>query len=538
MMNRKLVAAATTFLMLPGLPTALLLADNFWRDSVTIATTALPANIEDYKLVTNEKGDAIIVWTSGTTLYFCEQTHGQDSWSPVDSIDLSSYGTKFLKPLVALDNNRNAALIVTCSAPNDQVIVAYKMANSSWGNIQAFPSAPNAYAYRTDSSCNTIMIDSNGIAYALYQPAYKDPSLELITFNNGWGSVKTFDRGTTKNYESQLVDLGNGDIVALWNVYPNNGVGFSSRINGIWSTPSVFGTTIGGSYGQSFIAAATNNRRCLFGNYSGGCSFLSIAANPVLSTDWTTVQVSPLGSRGVVNVSLASNRRKNCATAIWNIHEKTHSLYSSSIFSDSDAWGAVDTIVAQENPRINWPCVAVDSNMVSIAAWTFGDSPSYVIQYAFKPAGGSWSIPDQLSTAGEVASLVQVSSNAKYTVVAWVESSSSRLVSAVHKVPNPEPPTNFEGTAIRNRFAAQSHVIHTLSWTASESNDVYYQIYADEALTDLIGETPDTSFVLNNVDPSVPLAYYVVAVDDSGNMSESVSLTLHHKTAKINPINL
>jgi hypothetical protein len=530
MINRNLVATATALLMLPGLPTALLLADDFWGSTITIATTALPADIEDYKLASNEKGDAIIVWVSGTTLHCCEQTHGQNSWSSIDSIDLSSYGTKFLKPQVVLDNNRNAALLVTCSAPNCQVIVAYKTANSSWGNIQVFSSSTNSYTNNINSNRHSIMIDSNGVAYALYQPADKDPALELITFMGEWSSVKTFDRGTTKNYESQLVDLGNGDIVALWNVYPNNGVGFSSRIDGVWSTPSVFDATIPSSYGISFTATATNNRRCLFGNGYGYQCYLSTAVSPSLPTDWTTIHVQvPSFNTGFGNIFLAASRRKNYVTAIWNIHLYTHSLYSCSISSESDTWGPLETIIAPESTQINHPCVAVDSNKVSIAAWGLGDSFSSVIQYAFRPADGSWSAPAQLSTAGEVASLVQISSNARYTVATWVESSSSRLVSAVHKVPNPEPPTNLEGSAIRNRFAVQSHVIHTLSWTASESDDVYYKIYADEALTCLVGTTSDTSFTLKNVDPGAPLAYYVVAVDDSGNMSEAVSLTLHHK---------
>lgn len=92
-------------------------------------------------------------------------------------------------------------------------------------------------------------------------------------------------------------------------------------------------------------------------------------------------------------------------------------------------------------------------------------------------------------------------------------------------------PGNFTGCKVVNKFLMQLDRANKLTWSAPTIGNppVTYQLYRDAALTQLVATVPATStlqYVDHNRPANVNDTYYIVAVDNNGNISIPASITV------------
>jgi Beta-propeller repeat len=95
----------------------------------------------------------------------------------------------------------------------------------------------------------------------------------------------------------------------------------------------------------------------------------------------------------------------------------------------------------------------------------------------------------------------------------------------------PFPPTHLQGFQTNNSFATQTDTINVLKWKAplQSSNIFAYRIYRNRSLTKFVAEIPANKklqFKDHNRKKGKTYTYYIVSVDQFGNMSVSAKLKI------------
>jgi hypothetical protein len=104
-------------------------------------------------------------------------------------------------------------------------------------------------------------------------------------------------------------------------------------------------------------------------------------------------------------------------TAIWSRFDGTNDIVQAAVRPAGGSWGAVKDLSAPgQNARRQH--VAVDAQGNVTAVWVRSDGTNNIIQTASRPAGGSWSAAQDLSTAGQNAQQPDVAVNAAGDAVA------------------------------------------------------------------------------------------------------------------------
>lgn len=93
-----------------------------------------------------------------------------------------------------------------------------------------------------------------------------------------------------------------------------------------------------------------------------------------------------------------------------------------------EAWSSPEDLSAPgQNATV--PQIAIDSSGDAVAVWLRSNGANPIVQTASRPAGGSWSAPENLSTAGQEATVPQVAMDgAGDAVVVWVRSNGSNKI--------------------------------------------------------------------------------------------------------------
>ena len=165
--------------------------------------------------------------------------------------------------------------------------------------------------------------------------------------------------------------------------------------------------------------------------------------------------------------------------------------------------------------------------------WNFGDgttfaSSSPIVTHTYTSAGPFTVTLTVTNSAG--TSTQQVFTGQTMSRDGGPTATTSRTVTPVVFPPTPPtppvlmPPTNLHGKQKKDRFLTQSELYNVITWSPPTSGPtpVSYEIFRDNALTDLIATVPADgvlTFVDHNRKKGVTYTYYIVSVDGSGNLS-------------------
>lgn len=93
------------------------------------------------------------------------------------------------------------------------------------------------------------------------------------------------------------------------------------------------------------------------------------------------------------------------------------------------------------------------------------------------------------------------------------------------------PPNLVQGAQTRNIFFTQTDCINYIAWTMPYAGPipVSYKIYRDSNLTDLVATVLATEplyYYDHNRNAHKSYSYYIVSVDQEGNVSDATSVTI------------
>ena len=117
------------------------------------------------------------------------------------------------------------------------------------------------------------------------------------------------------------------------------------------------------------------------------------------------------------------------AVAVWIRSNGTNTIVQAAGKpTGSESWSTPDNLsAAGQNATV--PQVAIDSSGNAIAIWLRSNGTNAIVQAATRPAGGSWSTPEDLSAAGQNASTPQVAIDPAGDVIAvWSRSNGTNTI--------------------------------------------------------------------------------------------------------------
>jgi RTX calcium-binding nonapeptide repeat (4 copies) len=156
---------------------------------------------------------------------------------------------------------------------------------------------------------------------------------------------------------------------------------------------------------------------------STGRNSLVQAAVRLAGGTWSSPQ--DLSTSGVVafepDVSVEAGR----ATVVWTATHAFHTVVESSTRLIGGAWSA-PKVLSDPNSNSTAPVVAMDDRGGALAAWQWFDGAHLAVAAAVLPVDGEWSTPELLSSAGQDALLPRVAMDAAGdAVIGWVRSNGS-----------------------------------------------------------------------------------------------------------------
>lgn len=204
------------------------------------------------------------------------------------------------------------------------------------------------------------------------------------------------------------------------------------------------------------------------------------------------------------------------AVAIWRRSDGTNIRVQAAARPAGGAWTAPTTISAA-GPDTYDAGVAVDPDGDAVAVWTQSDGSNIRVQAATRPAGGAWTAPDTLSTAGRDATAPQVGVDADGDAVAvWRRSDGSNVRAQAATRPAggtwaaPDTISDAGQTASEPQVAVGADGTATAAWRANDGGDQYVK-----AATRPAGGAWTTPATLSN--PAQTADRPQVAVDATGD---------------------
>lgn len=164
--------------------------------------------------------------------------------------------------------------------------------------------------------------------------------------------------------------------------------------------------------------------------------------------------------------------------------------------------------------------------------WDFGDGTTAttsdpIIQHTYAIAGDYTVVLTVTNSAGTSTTKVftgrTMSRNGGPSAI-------TSMVISISPLNVPFPPQNLRAKRAKNEFLTQTEIVNILKWDAAVEGPipVAYKIYRNASLTHLAGVVPANklTFVDHNRKKGKTYTYYVVAVDEAGNQSTAIKITV------------
>jgi hypothetical protein len=297
-------------------------------------------------------------------------------WSSPETLSMAGQSSN--SPTIALNQLGGATAVWTGNDGSFSRIQASQMTSAgSWG-----PPVPISLAGQ-DSHDAKVVVDSTGLATAVWTGLTELGGWSNLqsshSLNGGpWSTPVSVSNGINATVPDLVVDTF-GRVVAIWHGY--DGVNYhvqtsNSLRGGTWSTPVALGVSDKSSY-------------------------------------WPKVAVDSAGA----------------TVAIWLQDSDTGLIVESSRSENGGSWSTASLLsVAGIEP--SFPSLAIDSAGRNVAVWFSSIGGKNVIQSSTSLAGGSWSVPVNVSSLGfdSYGPKIAIDSSGRATLVWHQVNSAGHLV--------------------------------------------------------------------------------------------------------------
>jgi hypothetical protein len=272
-----------------------------------------------------------------------------------------------------------------------------------------------------------VVLDSEGNATAVWQSWNGTDTVVESAYRpagEGWGAPVDLSEpelegevvlGAHDAGSPQIVVDRNGNVTVIWERYAGSKIVLQSvdrPTGGSWTEPVDIGEVNLGAAPEPWIAVDwEGNSTAVWkqGEVIQG-SFRPFAGGwgaPVpLSGEESFVPQAAMDARGD-------------ATAVWMHFDGSHYVVESAYRPEQGEWES-PTLVSQPGEEGGNPHVAIDAKGDALVAWRGEDEGDEFVRAAYRPAGGSWGPPLDVSVAGEHAQQLRVAVDSDgNAIVAW-----------------------------------------------------------------------------------------------------------------------
>ncbi len=193
-----------------------------------------------------------------------------------------------------------------------------------------------------------------------------------------------------------------GDAVAVWRRREGNDLIIQSAFRpagGAWQEPVNLSAS-GGSASVPRVATDPQGDAVAVWQSSNGSGedFIQSAFRPAGGAWQEPVNLSQPDADSAKVVLDAQGD----AVAVWNRFDGGTRTIQTAFRPNGGSWQeAINLSASEPGNNAEIPSVAVDSSGDTLAVWEFGKGGGQIVQSAFKPAGGPWQSPVNLSAGGE-----------------------------------------------------------------------------------------------------------------------------------------
>lgn len=274
----------------------------------------------------------------------------QAGWLP--PVDVSAPSSAAGNPHVVLDSEGNATAVWDSWNGTDTVVEsAYRPAGEGWG----------------------VPVDLS------------EPELE--------GEVVP---GAHDAQSPQIVVDRNGNVTVVWERYAGTKIVLQSvdrPAGGSWTEPVDIGEVNLGAAPEPWIAVDWEGNATAVWKQGG---VIQSAFRPFAGEWGAPIPISGEESY----VPQAAMDARGDATVVWMHFDGSHYVVESAYRPEGGEWEA-PTLVSQPGEEGGNPHVALDANGDALVAWRGDSEGTEFVRAAYRPVGGSWGPPANVSSAGE-----------------------------------------------------------------------------------------------------------------------------------------
>lgn len=207
----------------------------------------------------------------------------------------------------------------------------------------------------------------------------------------------------------------NGNVTVLWERYAGTKIVLQSvdrPAGGSWTAPADVGEVNLGAAPEPWIAVDWEGNATAV--WKRG-EVIQAAFRPFLG-DWE----APIPLSGEESfVPQAAMDARGDVTAVWMHFDGSHYVVESAYKPERGAW-ETPTLVSQPGEEAGNPHVALDAEGDALVVWRGEDEGHEFVRAAYRPLGGSWGLPADVSSAGEqVQQLRDAVDPEGNAIVAW-----------------------------------------------------------------------------------------------------------------------
>jgi hypothetical protein len=240
-----------------------------------------------------------------------------------------------------------------------------------------------------------VALDSQGNATAVWDRWNGSETLVESAYRPAgepWGEAEVLGKGSA----AQVVVDRNGYLTVVWERYgwPTMSIESASRApEGSWSEPVEIAEMPQGSSPEPWLAV----------DWEGNSTAVWKQGEVIMSSFRTFAgswgEPVPLSGSESFTPQAAMDARGD-ATAVWMHHDGSDYVVESAYRPEQGEWGEPE-LVSQPGEDGGNPHVAIDAEGDVLVVWRGEDEGEERLRAAYRPAGGSWGAPVDVSGAGE-----------------------------------------------------------------------------------------------------------------------------------------
>jgi len=278
-----------------------------------------------------------------------------------------------------------------------------------------------------------VAVDPMGNAVAVWQRhngSFNITQAATLPFEGTWSTPVDISLTTIDTFSPQVGVDNFGNAIAVWTNVTNQIIqGATLPFGGAWTAPVNISSSSDLSNVPDLAVNPAGNGVAVWTALSSG-NFFTQASTFTPGGGWTAP--TDISSIGVTSfeVEAAIDNFGN-AVAVWSVSSIGTDIFIQSAYLPfGSIWSAPVTLSSSGGQAFD-AHVGFDALGNATAVWDFNDGVQVLIQSSMLPFGGSWTTPQNISSAGQVSDSPQISIDPLgFALVVWVNETFSSIQSA------------------------------------------------------------------------------------------------------------